>query len=76
MKNDSEKKPPDTDDGEMNEEEGGGSALPLGMCFGSAMGLLGMVLTGEIFWLTIGVGAGVMLGLAWGQWNKHDKEDK
>ena len=81
MKNDLDKEPLDKDDEDTGEEdkeggESGGSVLPLGMCFGSAAGLLGMTLTGEIFWLTIGVAVGTMLGLAWDGMKKHDKKDK
>ena len=57
MMDDKERKKPDPDDGGE-----GSPGIALGLCFGSAFGVLAWVLTGSIIWLPIGVAVGLGLG--------------
>lgn len=69
MKNGNESsRPPDCPETNGEKGEGkkadGGVGIALGMCFGSAFGLLIQIITGEIMWLSMGVAAGLVIGAA------------
>lgn len=65
-------KPLDIEDGGKKRDEGLGAAL--GICYGSALGMLGMALTGELWLMPIGISLGLMLGLLLGAAKKHDRK--
>lgn len=64
------KKPLELEDGGEEEKDEGSTGIALGLCFGSAFGLLVQVLTGNIIWLPVGVAVGFGLGTAFGHMGK------
>ena len=59
--------------GGEGEKDKGSTGLALGLCFGSAFGLLVQVITGSVIWLPIGAAAGFGLGFATGGAGKKGK---
>ncbi|MDE6260360.1 MAG: hypothetical protein K2M42_05780 [Oscillospiraceae bacterium] len=59
-------------DGE-EETDVSSTGIALGLCFGSAFGLLIQVITGEVMWLPMGVAVGFGLAVAIGSIGKSKK---
>lgn len=74
MKDETENKQPlEIEDGGKEEKDRGSTGPALGLCFGSALGLLVYVVTGDIIWFPIWVAIGCGLGFATGDSGKHKK---
>ena len=71
MNDENEKKP--LENAGSGAEAGGGTGIGLGLCFGSAIGLLVYVATGNMTWFPIGMAIGCSLGLTFGTTNKKGK---
>lgn len=73
MQDDRERKPLEMEDGGKGEKDKGSTGPALGLCFGSAFGLLVQVITGSAVWFPIGVAVGFGLGFAIGDSGKKEE---